>query len=588
MGEIQKFDLVLLNGGLNVTDRATHIEDAELAALENFYIREQKLRRRSGTKRITESEYDKKLTSLFAYKRAVGSWILLVGTRSDIAKLDGFHIVPLGINAFQEDMHPWVFRQYNNIVYAARKNLIPLQRVDGDAVMPAGIPKPASAPAAAQGAAGLLVAGTYKYVVTFVNRTTGAESDFSAEASVTVADLKQVSLTGIPVSTNLQVNGRRLYRSVVNGSGVYYFVKTIEDNTTTTFDDNVEERFLGDAVSVENGLPPSDLRFIEFWRERLWGTDGRDLFASRAGYPEQFSGNFLVQISPDDGHEMRGMLAFGDKLLVGKTNTVHYGTGFDVGDFNFDGVLTDKHGVGSGHSMATAEGLAMWLGMDDFYVSDGQDVKSIGTPKIRPYLEAIPESARDRVVSYVVPSEGWYVTTVPQDESDGFDVELIFNYKKNTWQTCKRAKLGAPVFAGEFVDENFNRIQYGCFDSGHLYQLHTGNDDDGEPIVAKLRTKDFGFDSNNVLKWLRRLHLLCDTVAENVIIRLYRDEGAAPLSSREVSLAQLRPWKRMGLSSKGRPGATVAVEVEYDGESPLDVNALSFELVNTGRSSKAV
>lgn len=567
--------------------KATHIADNELAILENLFVQDGKLKRRGGTLRVTSSAYAQKLTSLFAYKKAVGTWILLIGARQSIAKLSGTGIVQLPHvlgTVYTDDPMPWVFRQYNDIVYGARKSAGTIQRIDGDVVMDAGIPKPASAPTAVEGAAGVLPAGTYRYVVAFTNTTTGAEGDFSAEVSVTIAANKKIELSNVPVSTNAQVNGKNIYRSLKDASGEYFYVATI-GNFTTTYSDNIAEADLGDSVSKENGLPPPAIRGIELWRERLWAHDGRDLFASRAGFPEQFDADFLIQVSPDDGHEIRGLLAFEERLLVGKTNTVRFGVGTDIADFDFDNVLTDKHGVGAGNSMATAGGLAFWLGMDDFYITDGQTVNGIGNRKIRKTLEAIPATVRERAVSYVIPEENRYITMLPQDVVSGFDLEAAYDYKSDRWDIRKRGALGAPVYAGEFFDQNFSRIRYACFDSGHLYQLDSGTTDDGASIVAKLRSKAFGFEAHNLLKWLRRLHILCSTVAENVTVRLYRDEEETAVSSKTVYLLQQRPWKRIGISNKGKMGATVSVEVEYQGAPDFEVAALAFELVQELRSS---
>jgi hypothetical protein len=548
------------------------------------------LLRRGGSRRITSSAYGEDVTSLFAYRRAVGSWLLLVGARESIGKLDGSEVVKIphvSLSSFTDDINPWKFEQYNDIAYAARANGGLMKHIDGDRILDAGILAPSAAASAAEGAAGALDAGTYRYVVTFVNLSTDAESDFSPEASVTIGASKRVNLTSVPTSTNPQVTGRRIYRTLKDATGEYFLAGTISDAYSTTFEDNVLDEDLGDSASIENGIPPANFDFIEIWRERMWGTDGRSLWPSRIGKPEQFNAALEILVFPDDGHEIRGMQAYGDRFLIGKTNATHYLVGTDVSDFNLH-TLSDKHGVGSGHSMAVAEGIAFWLGMDDFYITDGQAVRGVGSTRVRDRLEAIPDSIRRRCVSYVVPEEGWYVTTIPQDETGGFDEELVYNYKNDTWQVFKRTTLGAPVFAGEFVDENFNRIQYGSFDSGHIYQLHTGNDDDGNAIVAKVRTKAFGFDMHNLLKWLRRLHVKCPSIAEELTVRIYRDEEDASVAERVVSLNQQRPWKRLFVSNSDKMGATVSVELEYSGSRSFRLDALSFELAQHMRSSKAV
>jgi hypothetical protein len=77
--------------------------------------------------------------------------------------------------------------------------------------------------------------GVYKYVVTFA--FDGGETTQSATITVTTTGgNNQVSLTGIPTSPDPRITRRKLYRTAVGGSS-YTWVKTIGDNTTTTYTD---------------------------------------------------------------------------------------------------------------------------------------------------------------------------------------------------------------------------------------------------------------------------------------------------------------------------------------------------------------
>ena len=91
-------------------------------------------------------------------------------------------------------------------------------------------------PAAASGGS------VYLYQVTFGNEITGSDSNPNLQPAVANAVAEgPVTLTNIPVSTDLQVGNRKLWRSSAlplgSVSGPVFFLDIIHDNTTTTYTD---------------------------------------------------------------------------------------------------------------------------------------------------------------------------------------------------------------------------------------------------------------------------------------------------------------------------------------------------------------
>lgn len=97
--------------------------------------------------------------------------------------------------------------------------------------------------------AGNIDNGNYRYKVSFVN--TARESAIGEASTVVNVEDKttagQMSLTGVIVSGDASTTSRKIYRQQ-NGSGYYYLVGTIADNTTTTFTDNVDQ-----GTAIANG-----------------------------------------------------------------------------------------------------------------------------------------------------------------------------------------------------------------------------------------------------------------------------------------------------------------------------------------------
>lgn len=111
----------------------------------------------------------------------------------------------------------------------------------------ASIPNPGlpTALAAADAGAGVLLAGTYEYVVTF-QTLLGETAPGAVSNALAIVINHNIALTAIPLG-GPGTTGRRIYRRV-NG-GAFALVTTIANNSTTTFTDN---------VVTPAGVPPTD------------------------------------------------------------------------------------------------------------------------------------------------------------------------------------------------------------------------------------------------------------------------------------------------------------------------------------------
>jgi hypothetical protein len=593
--EEKRFFLEQFTKGLNQGASITDIEDLEFSELENWYPYAGRLKRRGGTKRVSASAtpYTEALTNAFAYKKSTGSWTLLVGGLTSIGKLVNDELEVLtaatsGDNTFTSSTIPWNFIQYKDIVYATREFASNLVRIDGDVVGVAGIAAPLSAPTIADGGAGNLVAGDYIAVVTFYNTETGAESNPSDNSStLTLGASKQIAWTNIPVSTNAQVNARRLYRTMVDQEGEYYFVGQINDNTTTTYTDNIVQSSLGVQVSNENGQPPTSLTVAEIFQERLWATDGTNLYFSGFALPESFYVFDYLQVTPDDGHEIVGLLNFGDRLIVGKTNATYYVTGYDASTFQLT-TLSDRHGVYAHHSMRASEGFAFWFGGDNFYQTDGNVVRAIGDIHVRDAIDSIDTSKYSEILSIIDEKFSRYMTILPQ--TGGGRIILVFNYRNGTWTTFTfDAAVGAPTFIADFFDTYSSPIMM-CnlgttANQKSVFQFDedSTNTDDGTAITCLATTKYWGTDKAESLKFMKEIGIQADVVAADLKITLLGDEETIKGGPINLYMSPGRKWKRVPLANNGNLATELALKFEYSGASPIDLLGLRMIMVDTGR-----
>jgi hypothetical protein len=269
--------------------------------------------------------------------------------------------------------------------------------------------------------------------------------------------------------------------------------------------------------------------------------------------------------------------------LLGKTNKVHYLTGTDESDFEVH-TLSDVHGVAGGHTMKTFKGSAIWLGLDDFYRTDGSSTEGIGAPWVRAFLDSVTDAEKKDAQSWIVPSRKWYVTTFPTTGS-----ELVYNYDAGSWTRFQRGSLGAPAYAAETYDANYARKIY-CVFTNNLYEWDTGNTDYGEAIVGKARGKEFGFEAEGLLKVMRNLHLLSNNIdGYTLTARLYRDGGSTAIKTRTgIDISGPRNWKNLKLSNLRNAGSTISLELEYSGQTALEIYGLAMEIASLDRPQKAI
>jgi hypothetical protein len=127
--------------------------------------------------------------------------------------------------------------------------------VGGTVTLASQTAAPAAAPTVAATTGGSILAGTYKYQVTFLtgykksNGTIvyGGETTPSPFATVTTSSTGAVNITAIPTATGSLVVARNIYRTKAGGS-TYYLVGTIADNTTTSFVDTTADTALSITV----------------------------------------------------------------------------------------------------------------------------------------------------------------------------------------------------------------------------------------------------------------------------------------------------------------------------------------------------
>ncbi|HUW56739.1 MAG TPA: hypothetical protein VMZ92_08895 [Planctomycetota bacterium] len=574
-----------LGGGLNEGAPAS-LEDRQWSNLSNFHPFGSRIERRGGLTAITTTPYSTDLTSLFAYKRAVGEWLLLVGLANGIGKLSGGTVVPLSSSdTYASLAYPWIMRQYKDEVFACRPYTGTLKRVTADFMHNAGIAPPATAATISEGGAGSKEAGNRQLVYTFYVKETGSESNPSPVSNtLNLSADKELVANGVALSTNPQVNARRVYETAPNQEGEYYFVQQIDDNVGTgPFTNDKVQDDLGRSASFEYGLPPEGIIAIEIALERMFATDGNIVYYSKPGLMQAFSEYDFQPVMEDDGHKIIDLVAWGDVVAVPKTGGMYALRGVGPNAFGVT-VVSDKHGA-RGFSTKSAEGVLLWYSGENLYRSDGTSPSSISTLRVRKTLDRIPNEYKDKVVAAVLPRQSLYLLGVPLDSATEISHYLAYNYKTDAWDTATPAQ--AATFFDRFYDTNFNEVLYGTFPDKRIYQLECGNTDGGTSIVALAKTKALEYGQGPGKKAVSVIGVNTPAVNATMKVRVYNNGQATHVKEKTIDLST-DGWKRVNCSTRKRLASSHQIEFEYSGTPPLEIHSIEVEgVMFPGRRPKA-
>jgi len=250
----------------------------------------------------------------------------------------------------------------------------------------------------------------------------------------------KVALSSIPVSTDPQVTGRRLFRTDGADPATYYYLDDISNNTATTYNDNISDDSLGAIAQVKNDAGdlifaharPPRLAFLETYKGRAFGAGDKDaptkLYYSEITDPESWGEatfNF-VDFDEGDGDEITGLAALPNMLLVLKRDSIHALMGDSPANFVRRRLISDA-GCVSNASIVEVGRLVIWMGEDNVYSFDGGAIQPLAS-HIAPTLRALNTSRQKFIhgVHYQRRRQVWF--TCSDGASTTNNIILVLHY----------------------------------------------------------------------------------------------------------------------------------------------------------------
>ena len=421
---------------------------------------------------------------------------VLVSTHTDLWRIIGSEARQLARLDYAADSSLFGHAHFQNYLVFGN-GIEPVRKYDGTAITTLTIAGPSSTltdtPNAAPSNGTFAATGTYYYRVSFRNSLDGTESlasDPSGGALLAATD-DNIDLTSIPVSSNAQVNQRRLYRKDAAATE-YYYLADINDNTTTTYTDT--------GTAVSSTLPIDDLRG-DVEECRFATVFGASLIVANSPanpsaiyFSEPDTINFpaanVITVGEGDGDEITGIKAAFGYCIIFKERSIHILSGTGSTTYQVERVVPSQ-GCVSGATIAESPQGIYYLSHDGVYrYQPGGGIEYVSGTQQELFSAINTERKRFAAAGYNPKTHQYMVSLDVAGDTDT-RISMVYDEETQSW-----ARWDAAFDCYAQAELSDNEIALLGTKGGFVYRLFTGNTD-GMPIYGDAETTYSGSVTSN-------------------------------------------------------------------------------------------
>lgn len=389
-----------------------------------------------------------------------------------------------------------------------------------------GITGPTTVPTATATGPGVLT-GQFIYTVTFAApyQESGQgqlPSGLGANSNTVTAVNQQIQLANVPVSSDPQVTKRNIYR-MGGGTGTWNYIGTINDNTTTTFTDNVPVGSVGQTLVVIRDAP-LPFKYIAEHDNCIFGFGTQDnaSLVYYSNFDEPWGFNLAIQSLPVGDNSFTdvavGLGQAGNVLGLVKNSSLYgvYGnsaTSFDVQH------IADIGGL-SPDAVLSAYGALWYMSRQGSYIWDGssepKNISDGGFQKsnIKRILDTMPDVDKVQCVT-------WAFDQMIGHSFPSLNVSYIYDMRSQAWYPISWA-TDVPC-----VDENgrYPLIGQNLEAPGQIDQWFAGGGDLGQEITAFILSGITNSGTPQSQKYYRYVLVECQPQAADLGVEIIADTG---------------------------------------------------------------
>lgn len=306
-------------------------------------------------------------------------------------------------------------------------------------------------------------------------------------ASVSTDSLK------INYDTNSEVE---VLTSDMASSELFNFA-TLLDKVIITNGVDAPRVYDGESILLLNGNPPY-AKYVITHKNRVFmantNTNPSRLYFSDILNIESWPVLNFIDISPNDGNEITGLLPFSDYLIITKKQSVWLLTGEGINTFAVKRIHADK-GCIAPRSLTIVDGYLCFVSDDGIYFSDLSKCVLI-SERIKNYWSKLNKRRLNQAASYYFDNK-LYVA-VPEGNSMYNNAVIVYDTIRKSF-TCIRKNVNFSCFT-PYRESGSITYLAGSSQKGQVYKLNEGYSDDNNPIVFVYKSKDLDFGMPDIYK----------------------------------------------------------------------------------------
>lgn len=386
-----------------------------------------------------------------------------------------------------------------------------------------GIQRPTEAATFTSHVSGNLFQGReYSIKYTYYSSTLGIESSASPPSTyVTAGSQKGLRFT-IPCSTDPQVNKIRVYRTLGNQRGIWYYEGEVNNSgTSVTFDCTTADILLSATPAPEDHDPPPNGKFLCFHMGRLFIAGDpnhpyRIYFSEPAPYHEYFPLDYFFHTP--NGEAVTGMVSTIANLYIFTPNSISLLDTPTTSDpmaawsiYQIDGNV----GCIAPRSLVSHAGLMLFLSRYGIYAFDGRVLKPV--PGLDP--SRIDWSRADKACAAFYNNR--YFICLPTGTNDYTLYELLLDNWKWVQHSTKKASVLISTPDGLIAGDPLE---------GKVWKFFSSDADNGSPFTVSFITPPLRIGNYPIIKEFSKLYLVMEgTGSVDVTIFVDKQESSATI-----------------------------------------------------------
>lgn len=355
------------------------------------------------------------------------------------------------------------------------------------------------------------------------------------------------------------VTGAGTYTSIFNAgamNGAQTSFVTFNDLAIFVSKNITTQKWTGAGSSAALlGSPPSNVLCVEKHKSRVFMAnssaglsrlhysardDAEDwTTAEEAGY---------IDISPNDGDEIKGLCSIGNALMIFKKQSTWVLQGFSPETFTIKQV-SPSVGCVNGKTIVKADTFAIFLSQDGVYAAMPSGVTMLSF-NIKPSLDALTDASKLIACAGRLRTQYWLC--VDADGNGENDEVYYLDYVLGVWgrYTNKKEKVFVRRLDGSLISGG---------DESDLIRKHDDTENDsGSAITATYDSKDYDFDDWVANKKLHDIVVCAKPISGKTLTVSHLIDGLVQGTTISMSLTRAGGYDKVYLRGRGFPSTSYA------------------------------